>query len=425
MVKIQQGSQGVKSDAAPVSYREPIRSQLVFAPSYPLLYADLHRRLAQRQLTASHDGSHVAAVIRKMGSSCSIAHSSPNFLLPNLTFGEAMVLRVHSDMAVEVWADYEGTRGIWMLKANVAPRLTARLDRVESVIPSRLGTIVIGALGDAQRHYVVRDVTVIVPDGAKIVMDGKGHSHGMLPLGNGMRRSWIRPPAYDCRIASDEAGPPIFPLPFLAERVDPFLLHGRLMCILRDGTSDALWREVESRHGGRVRSEGILTDMAIDGTDAGIDFAWPSPDTSEHVMLLRIPNKDGGFSRRLLLNSVRRVHEGAFCMREDDFRWSPDGSHFVAHLRLLDSDANQRNEMIVTKSGRRDVIRGMAYQPIVDDAGRVAYVLNDKTGWHVVAGSAMTSGYPYAWNVAHGDDCVTANVLVSGKIHRIELPYGR
>ncbi|MEI6510578.1 MAG: hypothetical protein WCO25_00860 [Candidatus Uhrbacteria bacterium] len=426
MVKIQHGPRPVDQDIVHVSLREPTRSHLVYAPSYPLLASELHKRLAQRHLVASEDGSHIAAVTRRMGSSCSIVvHSSPELPLPSSVFGEAMILHVYSDCAVKAWGEYDGRRGIWMLTKHCAPRLMTLFDRVDAVVPSPFGTVVIGTLGDGQRRYVIRDTEVVVPEGTRLVMDDRGVSHGMLPLGSGARRSWILPPPTDPRLSADEGGPPIYPLPFVADRVEPFLYHGRMMCVLRDGNSDAYWHEVDIRKNGRVRREGVLTDMGRDGTDTGIDFVWPSPDTSSIVNLLRVQRKDGSISRRLLLNSTERVYEGNFCMRESDLRWSPDGSQFVAHLRLVDSDGNQRNEMIVTKGGRRDVIHGMAYEPSIDNSGRVAYVLEDGSGRHVVAGSSMTSGYPYAWNIAHGEDLVTANVLVSGKIHRIELPYGR
>ena len=432
MVKIQQGSQHVDQDIVHVFLREPRCSQLVYAPSYPLLPAELIKRLAQRHLVASDDGSHIAAVTRRMGSSCSIVHSSQEFMPPNQTFGEAVVLRVHSDMAVEAWAEFEGTRGIWMLKRNVAPRLTARLDFVECVLSSPLGTVVVGTVGKAQRHYVVRDVTVVVPKGARVVLDAKGVSHGMLPLGNGTRKSWILPPPTDPRLSADEAGPPIYPLPFGADSVEPFLHHNRLTCLLRDGDASAYWL-VDSERNEFGKWKGKLTLMTPDDQpEAGVDFVWTSPNTSATAELIRPragERADGtqgsGTRRRLLKDSHVTVFQGSFHMRENDLRWSPDGTYFVAHIRLVDSDGNQREEMLVTSDKRRFAIHGMAYEPTIDDAGRVAYVLDDKTGRHVVVDNAMTSGYPYAWNVAHGDDCVTANVLVNGQIHRIEVPYGR
>lgn len=433
MVKNQQGTQYVDRDIVPISLREPRSSCLVYAPSYPLLPTELIKLLEYGHLMASPDGSHVAAVVRRMGNSCSVAHSSQDFLLPNVTFGEAKILRVHSDMAVEAWGEYEGTRGVWMLKRNAAPKLTARFDFVERVVPSPLGTVVIGTVGKTQRHYVVRDVTVVVPKDAKVVLDAKGVSHGLLPIGDGKRKSWILPPPTDPRLSADEGGPPIYPLPFGAESVEPFLYKGRLFCVLRDGDASAYWFEEFVSCGWFAKPTGVLTVMSsTDHPEAGVDFVWPSPDGRSTVALIR-PNKedraDGtrspGISRRLLLNSVRTGIQGSFYMREDDLRWSPDGNYFVAHIRLVDSDGNQREEKIITSDKREFAVHGMASDPTIDDAGRVAYVLDDRTGRHVVVDNAMTSGYPFAWNVAHGEEGVTANVLANGQIHRIEIPYGR
>lgn len=407
------------------------QSCLVFAPGWPMSPSDLRRRIAHRQLLSTDDGTGIVLVSRRSGSTCEIVHSKSDFAIRGHPFREAMIVQAYADGRVRIWGDYDGIRGVWTLEGNADPVLVSRMDRVDAFVPSPCGIIVLGTR-DGYKLYVFPNSEALVPGGTNLILDGQGVPHGLIPYGElvprkrreASRTGWIL-----CSSMTHRGEAPntdvIYPHWFQADRVEPHLFRDRLLCIVRNNGTDAYWRQKLVSRNGVFKLEDELTEMTPEGTEGGVDFIWVSPDGLSSAELLRIPNRGSGFQRRLLLNSSSTVYEGMFCMNPDGFHWSPDGCHYVAHLRLLDSDHNLRDEIIVASGDRRISVHGMAYEQAVDNQGHVAYLLEGALGRSIACDGTLSSVFPHAWNLRHGANGVLANVLMDGKIYRTELPYAR
>jgi len=298
-------------------------------------------------------------------------------------------------------------------------RLVAPLDVLEKVIRSPLGNVAVGTHGDASYQTYVLGDALVVPRGTVLAHDAQGVARGLIPMGPERPREWLAIPDPSRALHPDEAGIGFPPLPFRADSVaKAYFYNGRLECLLRDAECDALWRESATR-----RPEDQLTRMTAEGSRGGIDDVWTSPDSRSVAQLLRIPHAGGTTMHRLLVDG-KPAYEGSFFASE--FRWSPNGTRFVAHLSLVDTDGNQQSQILVSDDRRLETVRpgASAYEPLVDDDGRIAYVLEDDRR-RLVAESVATEGYPYVWNVSQESDAAVANVLRDGMIRRIALPYDR
>ncbi|OGL95220.1 hypothetical protein A2348_02780 [Candidatus Uhrbacteria bacterium RIFOXYB12_FULL_58_10] len=390
----------------------PRISEVVFVPPNPLLPIRLHQDVESRRLMASRDGFAVASIRRTSGSSLVVVHSDPAVTLAANAFDDAMIVQTFPHRGVRVWGDYSGTRGIWMVTPQ-GVRLCARMQDVQKFIRGPWGDIPVGSVGRGGVVCLVRESAMTLPGGVELVFDRDGRVHTLLPHAVGSDTFWYDPPDPDWNLPDNQPGKPVWPLPFVARRARMFLHHGRPVYLLRDGNSDSFWV------GGR------LTPITPEGTDGGVDFVWPAPDSSSVALLLRVASRDNRFARRLLVDG-KTVFEGSFFMRSGGFRWSPDGRQFVAHVTRTDSDGNRAEEILVTRDQCVAFSRpAMIHEPTIDDRGRLSYVLDAAQGRRLVAGDVSTEAYPYAWNLSCLTDAVAANVLTHGRIERVELAYDR
>jgi hypothetical protein len=400
-------------------FRRPREDAIVFAPGYPLSTNGLRERIRLRQIAITHDGSEVAVLERCAGTSCKVASSNPDVRLPTVVFAKAQIIQAYPNGGVRIWGEHEGIAGVWMLSPH-GLREIVRMKALEKVLRSPLGNVAVGSDVDpAYQTYVLGDA-IVVPRGTVLAFDERGTARGLIPFNAGRTCRWIVTPHPADAPRADEAGSALLPLPFRAETVaKAYFFQGRLECLLRDGDVDAVWRDGPAR-----RTEDQLTRMTKEGSHGGMEDVWTSSDTHSIAHLLRVSNAAGGTSQRLLVNGRSR-YEGSFFASE--FQWSPDGTKFVAHLSLVDSDGNQQKQLLVSDGRRREIIRAgaSAFEPRIDDEGRIAYVVADSRHRRLVADTVATEGYPFVWNVSQIPDAAVANVLADGQRRRIELPYDR
>lgn len=391
---------------------EPSAVETAYAPAIPLLPLGLYERIEARHLAVSADGRSVAYVQRGQGSSLTIRHADPAVTLAAAAFDEAMIVQVHPERGVKVWGDRDGERGIWWVTPHGA-RLSVPLDEVRKFTHGPYGDIVVGTAGRDALVHVVRGSPIVLPRGAELVFDQGEHPHTLLPLGKGPNASWLHPPAPVRGLPDDWAGPAVWPLPFMAERVRMFIYGGKTFYLAHDAGVDAIW------------SEGHLSRITPEGTTGGMDYVWTSRGGNAIASLLRVVSQTGNTARRLLVDG-RVAFEGSFYMRDDGFRWSPNGEHFVAHLTRTDAEGHQAEEVLVTRTDQIAIARPAAVRETrIDDAGRLAYVLEDRHGRRVFTDNLVSPAYPYAWNLSLTPDAVVANVLSQGRILRAEFPHGR
>lgn len=420
MIKEQWEKERVGPNATTPRYRQPREDTIVFAPDRPLLTGALRDRIRQRQLAVTDGGHEVATLERCAGTSCRPATSHPHVKLPSAVFDEAQILQAYPNGGMKIWGRHKGVSGVWML-SPIGLRLIAAMDVLERVLRSPLGNVAVGynRKDPEYQTYVLGDA-MVVPRGTVLAYDERGVARGLIPMGNGRSGQWLPIPAPSRSARNDEPGTGFPPLPFRAESVaKAYFRLGRLECLVRDGEFDAVWRDVP-----KGPADDQVTRMTTPVCRGGLDDVWTSRDTQSIAELLRIPRADGSTYQRLMVNG-KGAYEGSFFANE--FRWSPNGTRFVAHLSLVDSDGNQQKQLLVADEGRRETIRAgaSAYEPLVDDDGRLAYVVEDGHRRRLVADSVTTEGDPYAWNVSQEPDAAVANVLRDGMIRRIVLPYDR
>ncbi len=408
MTKEQQVNQRIRQAIPAQKYRRPSEDVIVFAPNVPLTAGGLRERIRLRQIAVTEDGHEVASLDRCAGTSCRAVSSNPDVMIPAVVFDEARIIQAHPNGGMKIWGKHKGVRGVWMLSPR-GLRLIAPMDILEKVLRSPLGNVAVGSDSDPAYQTYVLDDAIVVPRESVIAYDEKGNARGFIPVGSGRLRRWLVIPYPSRALGADEAGTGFLPLPFRADSVaKAYFFLGRLGCLFWDGEFDVLWREDPTKD-----PEDLLSRMT------GIDDVWTSPDTRSIAQLLRI-----GTMQRLLVDG-KPAHEGSFFANE--FRWSPNGTKFVAHLSLVDSDGNQQKQILVSNDPRRETIRAgaSAYEPLVDDEGRLAYVVEDGHSRRLVADTVTTEGQPYVWNVSQEPGAAVANVLRDGMIRRIALPYDR
>jgi len=419
VTKEQEESQQVRQIVPVQKFRSPGEDVAVFAPNVPLTTGGLRERIRLRQIAVTADGYEVAWLDRCAGTSCRAVSSNPNVTLPNVVFDEARIIHAYRNGGMKIWGEHKGVRGVWMLSTQ-GLRLISPLEILEKVLRSPLGNVAVGSGVDAAYQTYVLGDAIMVPRGTVLAFDERGTARGLIPMGGARSGQWLAIPAPSRGLQDDEAGNGFQALPFRADSVaKAYFFRGRLECLVRDREHDAVWRDIP-----KGPNEDHVTRMTTAASRGGLDDVWTSSDTNSIAQLLRIQRPNAGSSQQLLVNNVVVV-EGSFFANE--LRWSSDGSRFVAHLSLVDSDGYQQKQLLVSDGRRRDAIRAgaSAYEPLVDDEGRLAYVLEDGQKRRLVADTVTTDGYPYVWNVSQEPAAAVANVLRDGEIRRITLPYDR
>ena len=394
--------------------RQPRSLNSVCASSFPLVAHDLQGQIASRCLAASADGRTLAIVRRRLDSSLILILADPAVKLPSDSFDELAIIQVYPKIGVRVWGSRAGERGIWMVTSQ-GITLCARLDKVIRFTRGPFGDVAVGSMGRGMLKHVVDETEIVLPRDVELVFGDEDHPHTLLPYDNGPNKMWMDPPAPDRWLADDAVAGPVWPLPFKAEHARMFLHRGVPIYLLRNRGSD------------RFLINGQLTSIAPEGVMGTVEFVWTSSFSNAPAALLRVPGPSGSVFSRLIIGG-RIVVEGEFDLKRDGFRWSPNGRHFVAHIRSKIVDSERVEESLVSGERKRSLSFAHSttiHEPMVDDLGRLAYVIADKTGRRIVADTVVSPAYPYAWNVSIDSNAVIANAFVSGEIQRVELPFAR
>ena len=382
----------------------------------------LRHDIARRQFAVSYDGRVAAWVDSVPDGSLRLFHSDASLPLPPLSFRRLEIIQVHPKRGVKVWGELDGTCGVWTVVAN-GPRLCARLDTLDGVMRGPRSEIAFGRLRKVggMTAYVLGETPILFPSETEIAFDPAGRILALVPLRRGSARSvpWMLTPSVYEERPDSWVGLAMHPLPFLAERARPFIYRGELHALVQNRGAQTILKIGPSCPVGPIGHLGPITAWSTDDL-------WVSSDGCSAAVLLRhgCPH-DPETVRRLYVDG-RLVHEGAFFMGRDAFRWSPKGMRFVAHATRPPSHGLEMGERLLVSS---EIIPMPSHTTVrefgIDDTGRLAYATHDAAGSRLVAHHRVSGLFSHVWNVRQNKEVVTANALRGDAIIRLVLPYRR